>query len=58
MNQVLEPVVAHKSSKITDNYNYLTVTFRSGLSVQFRAYNDGIAYRFETAFKNEITIKR
>ena len=57
VNQVLEPVVAHKRSKITDNYNYLTVAFRSGLSVQFRAYNDGIAYRFETAFKNEITIK-
>jgi alpha-glucosidase len=57
VNQVLEPVVAHKRSRITDNYNYLTVAFKSGLSVQFRAYNDGVAYRFETAFKNEITIK-
>jgi alpha-glucosidase len=57
INQVIEPVVAYKRSKITDNCNTLLITFRSGLSVQFRAYNDGVAYRFETAFKNALTIK-
>lgn len=57
VNQVLEPVVAHKHSRITDNYNFLTVAFKSGFAVQFRAYNDGIAYRLETSFKNEIIVK-
>jgi alpha-glucosidase len=57
INQVIEPVVAYKRSKVTDNCNTLLITFKSGLSVQFRAYNDGVAYRFETAFKNELTIK-
>lgn len=57
INQVIEPVVAYKRSKITDNCNTLLITFKSGLSVHFRAYNDGVAYRFETAFKNELTIK-
>ena len=33
------------------------MTFKSGFSLQFRVYNDGIAYRYETAFKDTITIK-
>ncbi len=49
VNQVLEPVIAHKRSKINDNCNTLLITFRSGFALQFRVYNDGIAYRFETA---------
>jgi alpha-glucosidase len=56
INQVIEPVVAYKRSKITDNCNTLLITFKSGLTVQFRAYNDGIAYRFETSFKEELTV--
>ncbi len=57
VNQVLKPVVAHKHSSITDNYNFLTVSFKSGFAVQFRAYNDGIAYRLETSFKDKIIVK-
>ena len=36
---------------------YLTIYFKSGFSVEFRAYNDGVAYRFETFFKDDITVK-
>ncbi len=57
MSQVLEPVIANKRSKITDEYNSLLITFKSGLAIRFRAYNDGVAYRFETAIKGVITIK-
>lgn len=57
INQVLKPVVAHKRSDVTDNCNFLLLTFRSGFAIQFRAYNDGVAYRFETSLKNELTIK-
>ena len=56
-DQVLEPVVPHKHSKIQDNCNTLLVTFRSGFAINFRVYNDGIAYRFETAIKGDIIIK-
>lgn len=55
--QVLKPVVAHKKSSISDNYNYLLITFRSGFAIQLRAYNDGVAYRFESSLKNELTVK-
>jgi len=57
LNAVIKPVVANKKSEIIDNCNILTITFNSGFSLQFRAYNDGVAYRFETSFKDEITVK-
>lgn len=57
LNEIIKPVVANKKSEIADNCNILTISFSSGFSIQFRAYNDGIAYRFETMMKEEITIK-
>ena len=57
INQLLEPVVAYKRSKIEDNCNTLLIAFRSGLAIQFRAYNDGVAYRFETSFKDDVTVR-
>jgi alpha-glucosidase len=57
LNEVIKPVVANKRSEITNNCNILTITFNSGFSIQFRAYNDGVAYRFETSLKEDITVK-
>jgi Glycoside hydrolase 97. len=57
LNDIIKPVVANKKSEIIDNCNILTITFSSGFSLQFRAYNDGVAYRFETSMKDEITVK-
>jgi alpha-glucosidase len=57
INQILETVVAYKRSKIADNCNTLLISFRSGLAIQFRAYNDGVAYRFETSMKDDLIIK-
>ncbi len=57
LDDIIRPVVANKRSEIKDNCNILTISFNSGFSLQFRAYNDGVAYRFETSFKDEITVK-
>jgi len=57
INQMLEPVIANKRSVIADECNTLTLSFRSGFTIRFRVYNDGIGYRFETIFKDEITVK-
>ena len=57
ISQELIPVVPNKRSKIDDNCNTLLIYFKSGVNVQFRAYNDGVAYRFETALKNDIIVK-
>jgi alpha-glucosidase len=57
LNEIIRPVVANKKSEIADNCNILTINFNSGFALQFRAYNDGVAYRFETSFKDEIIVK-
>jgi len=57
INEIIEPVVAYKRSRSEDNCNTLLLTFRSGAAIRFRASNDGVAYRFETSLRDEITVK-
>jgi alpha-glucosidase len=52
-DQVLEPVVRQKSAKIRDNYNELRIDMEGNYAVIFRAYNEGVAYRFETSLPSE-----
>ena len=47
----------YKKDKVHDNYSQLTLTFKGDYSLAFRAYNDGVAYRFITAKKGDITVK-
>lgn len=49
-NQIVEPVVRQKFAQIRDHYNELKLTMDGGYAVVFRAYNEGVAYRFETSF--------
>ncbi len=53
----IRPVVPNKSSLITDEFNVIKLDFKNSFSLIFRAYNDGIAYRFSTQYPEEITIK-
>lgn len=48
----------YKKEYIEDYYNELTIRFKGSYNVEFRAYNDGVAYRFRTAFPKQITIVR
>jgi len=44
--------------EIRDNYNQVTLNFEGGFAVQFRAYNNGAAYRFVTALSDkQVTVK-
>jgi len=52
-DQVLEPVVRQKFAKIRDHYNELRLTLDGGYAVTFRAYDQGIAYRFETTLPDK-----
>ncbi len=56
VNQVIYPEIRQKRAKINDVYNELELNFNGNYSLVFRAYNDGIAYRFKTAFDNEVTV--
>ena len=49
VDQMLEPAVHQKFAKIRENYKELRLEMDGGYAVVFRAYNEGTAYRFETA---------
>lgn len=56
-DKTIKPVVAQKNSQIEDKYNQLHLEFIDGFAVEFRAYNDGVAYRFVTSLGDEIIVK-
>lgn len=45
----VEPAVRLKSARVRDAYNELRLEFEGDYAVAFRAYDEGVAYRFETA---------
>jgi len=51
------PVIKEKRAEIRDNYNQLSLAFKSGLVIELRAYNNGVAYRFITDQKGDIVVK-
>jgi len=56
VNQELVPEVKVKSSKINDSYEQVTLTFSNHYAVEFRAYDNGVAYRFVTRFDKPIKV--
>jgi len=56
VNTVITPIVKVKSEQIKESYNELSLTFRGGFSLIFRAYDEGVSYRFKTNLKEKSTI--
>lgn len=56
MNRMIAPEIKEKYAEIAEKYNELIITFKDKSKLQFRVYNDGIAYRFITATDGIITI--
>nr|MCR5658152.1 glycoside hydrolase family 97 N-terminal domain-containing protein [Bacteroidales bacterium] len=48
----------YKRAEIQDQYNELTLNFKGNYKVIFRAYNEGVAYRFQTDFKKPFKVIR
>lgn len=48
--------VNYRKQEIADNYNQMTITFKGDYGLIFRAYNDGVAYRFFSTKKDGIVI--
>ena len=51
VDQVI-PTVAYKKAEVRDNYNEITIIFKE-FSLVFRAYDEGVAYRFISALKSD-----
>lgn len=56
VNETIVAQIPVSRKNIPNNYNELTIQFKSNFSVIFRAYNDGVAYRIATSFKDSITV--
>ena len=48
----------YKKTKVTNNYNELIINFKGNYKLTFRAFDDGVAYRFSTSFKKPIIVKK
>jgi len=56
-DDIVEPVVHQKFAKIRDHYNELRINFDGNYAVVFRAYDEGVGYRFETSLpQKQVTI--
>lgn len=56
ISDTIIPVVPHKNSIVIDHYNLLVLRFLGGSMLEFRVYDDGVAYRFYTALKEQTTV--
>jgi alpha-glucosidase len=56
VNQTFDAAV-YKRSTVIDHYNELTLRFKGGYQVIFRAYNEGIAYRFVSTAKKPFIVE-
>lgn len=58
VQETLSPEVRVKSATIANNYNQLMINFDNKISLNFRAFNNGVAYRFETHIDSNITVNK
>ena len=47
----------YRQKDFTAVYNYLSLRYEGDYTLQVRAYDDGVAYRFVTSFPDDITVK-
>ena len=47
----------YRSSVVKDSYNEVALAFGGGWSVEFRAYDDGVAYRFRSTRKRPFNVE-
>jgi alpha-glucosidase len=58
VDQIIYPEIKEKVKKIHEFYNELNIDFKSNYSLTVRAYNNGVVYRFNTTFKDDIIVNK
>jgi alpha-glucosidase len=53
----LYPEIRVKSESIVDEFNEVQITFSNQITLHVRAYNNGVAYRYQTAFAEQIIVQ-
>ena len=57
VSETITPVVPLKYATVDNHYNQLLLKFRGGYSIEFRAFNNGFAYRFITDRKGSMEVR-
>ena len=57
VDETIVPVVQEKRAAVRDHFNEMRVVFEDGAAVVFRAYDDGVAWRWETSFDGEVVVE-
>ncbi|HBE42161.1 MAG TPA: alpha-glucosidase [Bacteroidales bacterium] len=58
VNEIIKPEIREKASELVNSYNELEIRFRANHAITFRLFNEGLAYRFSTSFKEDLIIDR
>ena len=56
VKETIKPTVAFKFSEIDNSYNQMLLNFKGNYAVEFRAFNDGAAYRVITDMKGMVEV--
>jgi alpha-glucosidase len=56
VDEIIKPYVSLKFANVKSSYNDLLLNFKGDYSVEFRAFDDGIAYRFITGKKGDVEV--
>lgn len=56
VNEEIKPHIPLKFSTVQNSYNKLLLNFNGNYSVEFRAFDEGIAYRFITNKKGDVEV--
>lgn len=56
VRDILKPVVPIRQAEIKNHYNAATLTMKGGYKVEFRAFDNAVAYRFILAEKDSIYV--
>ena len=56
VSREVRPEIREKNAVIPERYNELMLTFEAGFALTFRAYDDGVAYRFSTSLPGDVVI--
>ncbi|MFD2288058.1 glycoside hydrolase family 97 protein [Pedobacter petrophilus] len=52
----IKPYISLKYATVTSKYNKLLMTFKGNYSVEFRVFDNGVAYRFITTKKGDLEV--
>ncbi len=56
VERILQPVVWQKSSHIEDEFNMLAISMANGKTLEWRAYNNGVAWRWRVECEGEFKV--